>query len=213
MFVFPNQLYPITDMQLSGLSHAEQVAQLAEGGARLIQIREKHLTPQDFFKEAEAAIKVARAKNIKVVINDRVDIALALKADGVHLGQDDMPPEAARELLGPDAIIGFSTHSPRQAQLASTLPISYLALGPVFATSSKVNPDPVVGLDGLRLASESVGNLPIVAIGGITRENAAEVIAAGADAVAVISALYEKPTGISALTQRFLSNLTPWPTA
>jgi len=212
MFVFPSQLYPLTDKQLSGLSHAEQVAQLAAGGARLIQIREKNLTSQDFFNEAEAAIKVARAKNIKVVINDRVDIALALKADGVHLGQDDMPPEAARELLGPDAIIGFSTHSPRQAQLASTRPISYLAIGPVFATNSKANPDPLVGLHGLRMVRDAVGNLPLVAIGGINGENAAEVLAAGADAVAIISALYEKPRGISALTQQFLSSLTQWPT-
>ncbi len=104
------KLYPITDRRLSCLSHAEQVARLCEGGARVVQLREKHLSPRAFYGEAEEALKVARARGAKLIINDRADIALALGADGVHLGQDDMPPEAARALLGGGAIISLSMH-------------------------------------------------------------------------------------------------------
>src|SRR4026208_1885386 len=105
------KVYPITDVRLTGLSHPEQVSLLIAGGATLIQLREKHLSPREFFPQAQAAIKVARDHRVKIIINDRVDIALALKADGVHLGQDDMPPQAARRLLGREAIIGLSAHS------------------------------------------------------------------------------------------------------
>src|SRR5919198_2181410 len=131
------KLYPITDRRLSGLSHAEQVARLCEGGARLVQLREKHLSPREFYSEAEAALKVARERGAKLIINDRADIALALGADGVHLGQDDMPPEAARALLGRGAIIGYSTHGAEQAAAAARRPVDYVAIGPAFATSSK----------------------------------------------------------------------------
>ncbi len=148
-------LYPITDVALSGLPHAEQVARLCEGGARLVQLREKRLAPRDFYREAEAALKVARSFGARLVVNDRADIALALGADGVHLGQDDLPPEAARSLLGPDALIGFSTHSVEQAAEAARLAVDYVAIGPVFATSSKENPDPVVGLEGVRRVREA----------------------------------------------------------
>ena len=162
------EIYPITDVRLTGLSHAEQVTRLIQGGATLIQLREKNLSPREFFRQAQAALEVARAHDVRIIINDRVDIALALHADGVHLGQDDMPPYAAREILGDEAMIGFSTHNPAQAIGASTLPIDYLAIGPVFPTSSKSNPDPVVGLEGLREVRDAVGDLPLVAIGGIT---------------------------------------------
>ena len=134
------KLYPITDRRLSGLSHAEQVARLADGGATFIQIREKHLSAREFYREAEEALRVARERGVKLIVNDRADIALALGADGVHLGQDDMPPEAARALLGDDAIIGFSTHNVAQAVEAARLPVDYVAIGPVFATSSKSKP-------------------------------------------------------------------------
>src|SRR5687767_5444622 len=121
------KVYPITDVRLTGLSHAEQVTRLIQGGATLIQLREKSLSPREFFHQAQAAIEIARAKDIRIIINDRVDIALALQADGVHLGQDDMPPHAARKLLGDEALIGFSTHNPAQAISASMFPIDYLA--------------------------------------------------------------------------------------
>jgi thiamine-phosphate pyrophosphorylase len=204
------KLYPITDRQLSGLSHAEQVARLIEGGAAFVQLREKRLSPREFYREAEEALKVARAGGAKVIINDRADIALALGADGVHLGQDDMPPEAARALLGEGAVVGFSTHSVEQAVAAARLPVDYVAVGPIFETKSKDKPDPQVGLEGLRRVREAVGvSVKIVAIGGVTRENAPYVLAAGADSVAVISALLrpEDPSEITRLTRRFLASL------
>ncbi len=111
------RIYPITDTRLSRLSHAEQVARLIEGGASLIQLRDKFSAPREFYRDAAAALQIAHAHGAKLIINDRVDIALALKADGVHLGQTDIPAAAARRLLGKEAIIGFSTHNPEQAKL------------------------------------------------------------------------------------------------
>src|SRR5205085_7557009 len=156
---------PITDRRLSGLSHAEQVARLIDGGAAFVQLREKHLSPREFYEEAADASKVARSLGAKLIVNDRADIALAIGADGVHLGQDDMPPAAARSLLGEGAVIGFSTHSVEQAIAAARLPVDYIAVGPVFETTSKRNPDPVIGLEGLRRVRESVGPVTLVAIG------------------------------------------------
>src|SRR5262245_7232880 len=159
-------IYPLTDTRLSGLSHAEQVAQMVAGGARFIQLREKHAAPDDFYCEAQKALQIGRRHGAKIIINDRVDIALALRADGVHLGQDDLPPSEARKLLGDNAIIGFSTHNLEQVHAALKLPVDYIAFGPIFATSSKENPDPVVGLDSLRVIRQAAGSFPIVAIGG-----------------------------------------------
>ena len=201
------KLYPITDVRLSGLSHAEQVRRLSAGGATLVQLREKHLAPREFYREAEAALRVARSLGVRLIINDRVDLALALHTDGVHLGQDDLPPEAAREILGKDAIIGFSTHSVEQASVAARLPIDYLAIGPIFETSSKEKPDPVVGLEGLRRVREITGEIPLVAIGGIRPENIGEVLKAGADTVAVISLLLAGPPEIETRTREILTAL------
>jgi thiamine-phosphate pyrophosphorylase len=184
------QVYPITDTQISGLSHAEQVAIFAERGATVVQIREKRATAFEFYEQARAALAIAAERGVHLIINDRVDIALATGATGVHLGQDDLPPEAARRLLGEDAVIGYSTHSVAQALEAARMPIDYLAIGPVFTTSTKENPDPVVGLEGLRAVKAAIGSLPLVAIGGITPANTAEVLAAGADSVAMISGLW-----------------------
>jgi thiamine-phosphate pyrophosphorylase len=206
MAFIPPKLYAITDARLSGLSHAEQVLRLCLGGARLIQLREKQAGAREFFAEAEAALRVARKAGVRLIINDRVDVALALGADGVHLGQDDLPPEAARRILGERAVIGFSTHNLEQAELAARLPIDYLAIGPIFATSSKENPDPVVGLDGLHRVRRAVPNLPLVAIGGITPENARETLAAGADSLAVISALLSDPPQIEARTRDWIAH-------
>lgn len=201
------KLYPITDARFSGLSHAEQVARLSAGGATLIQLREKHLSPREFYKAAEEALAVARERNVRLIINDRADIALALGADGVHLGQSDLPPEAARELLGERAIIGFSTHSIEQAEEAARQPVDYIAIGPIFVTSSKENPDPLVGLEGLRRVRQAVGLTPLVAIGGITPETAHEVIAAGADSIAVISSLLQEPVKIAERVRELMSSL------
>lgn len=203
------KLYPITDRRLSGLTHAEQVARLCEGGARLVQLREKHLSPREFFAEASEAVRLAREWGATVIVNDRADVALAVGADGVHLGQDDLGPDAARRVLGKAAVVGFSTHNVAQAIEAARMPVDYVAVGPVFATASKVNPDPVVGLEGLRRVREAVGRVKLVAIGGVTRENARACIEAGADCVAVIGALLTpaRPDEIAERTRLFLASL------
>jgi thiamine-phosphate pyrophosphorylase len=203
------RVYPITDVSISGLSHAEQVALLAEVGATLVQLREKHASPMEFYEQAKSALAVAREHGLRLIINDRVDIALAIGADGVHLGQDDLPPEAARRLLGDDVLIGFSTHNLTQAVAASTWPIDYLAFGPVFETSTKDNPDPVVGLQGIRAVREAIGDMPLVGIGGITPRNARDVIEAGADSVALISSLLADPQRIPVTLRTLLKSLPP----
>ena len=199
------KVYPITDTRLSGLTHAEQVARLIEGGATLIQLRDKHAGPREFYREATAALQLAREHHARLIINDRVDIALALKADGVHLGQTDMPAAAARRLLGNEAIIGFSTHNPEQAKLASALPVNYLAFGPVFQTSTKDNPDPVTGLITLKEVAAIKGSRPLVVIGGVTFETAVQVFTAGADSVAVIAELLSDPTRIAENMNKMLA--------
>lgn len=191
------KVYPITDAQLSGLSQAEQVARLIEGGATLIQLRDKQAAPREFYRDALAALEFARDHQARLIINDRVDIALALKADGVHLGQTDMPVAAARRLLGKDAIIGFSTHNIEQARRAFDLPVDYLAFGPIFQTSTKQNPDPITGLKALRELGMIKGSLPLVAIGGITLKNAVEALRSGADTVALIAELVADPRKIA----------------
>lgn len=203
------RVYPITDTQISGISHADQVSLLADGGATFVQLREKNLPALDFYNEAKAALTVARQKGVTLIINDRVDLALAIGAPGVHLGQDDLPPDAARKLLGGSAIIGYSTHNVSQAIAAATLPVDYVAIGPIFQTSSKANPDPVVGLEGLRAVRKAIGGMNLVAIGGITHENAASVIDAGADTVAIISSLLS--SGSTAISDRYrtLSGILP----
>ncbi len=196
MFHLP-RVYPITDTHLSGLSHAEQVERLAAGGATLIQLRDKHAALRDFFRAAEAAMKVARKHDVRLIINDRLDVALALQADGVHLGQTDVPVEAARGLLGESAIIGISTHNLSQAALAATMLVDYVAFGPIFPTSTKENPDPIAGLEALRSVRSLLGAVPLVAIGGITLANAEPVWRAGANAVSSIAALVSEPARIS----------------
>ena len=199
------QIYPITDVRLTGLSHAEQLARLSEGGATLVQLREKHLPPREFYRQAEESMLVARERGVRVIINDRADIALALRADGVHLGQDDLDPLAARRLLGDSFIIGFSTHNLEQARAAARLPVDYIALGPIFQTSSKENRDPSVGLETLRRVRDEIGSILLVAIGGIDRASARATLDAGADSLALIGALLSgDPSEIARRTREFL---------
>ena len=198
--MFP-RVYPITDVELAGVFHDEQVSLLADGGATFIQLREKHMSSLAFYNEAKSALATAHERGVRLIINDRVDIAIAIRADGVHLGQDDLPPEAARKLLGDNAIIGYSTHSVSQAIAAATLPVDYIAIGPIFETGTKANPDPVVGLDGLHQVRKVIGATHLVAIGGITQENAKAVINAGADSVALINALLSG--GAAAISDRY----------
>ncbi|HZE73465.1 MAG TPA: thiamine phosphate synthase [Pyrinomonadaceae bacterium] len=209
MFHLPS-LYPITDQQRSGLPHSEQVRLLAAGGARFVQLRDKDSSPREFQLEAIRAMTVARQFGVRIIINDRVDVALAVEADGVHLGQDDMPPRAARLLLGEESLIGLSTHNLQQAIDAAAEPVDYLALGPIFTTSSKSDTAPPVGLDGLTSVRQAIGRKPLVAIGGITVCNAQAVLRAGADSLAVISALFEDSNQISNTVQAFLA-LTTFP--
>jgi thiamine-phosphate pyrophosphorylase len=189
-------IYPITDTRLSGLSHVEQVQSLIAGGATFIQLRDKLAAPREFYHQAADALSIARDHGVRLIVNDRVDIALALRADGVHLGQTDMPAYTARDLLGQTAIIGISTHNLAQARLATHLPVDYIAFGPIFGTATKANPDPTVGLSSLNEVRSIISSLPLVAIGGIDFANARETLEAGADAVAIISALVAEPTQI-----------------
>jgi thiamine-phosphate pyrophosphorylase len=200
------KIYPITDTSISGLSHRDQVKQLVEGGATLIQLREKRASPREFFSDAREALSIAHTAGIKLIINDRVDIALAIGADGVHLGQTDMPVEAARQLLGDRAIIGFSTHNLNQVEEAVRFPIDYLAFGPIFPTATKENPDPTVGLSELAQIKNLVGSVPLVAIGGISADRIGEVLKSGADSVAIISAVLNRANPI-AENLRILQNL------
>lgn len=200
------KFYPITDTRITNLTHAEQVERLIAGGATFIQLREKHASSEEFFSQAKEAIEIARKHGVKVIVNDRVDIALTIKADGVHLGQDDLPPAESRKILGESAIIGFSTHSISQAIEAIKLPIDYVAIGPVFPTNTKENPDEAVGLEGVKKVSEAIGDFPLVAIGGITLDNFRDVLEQGANSVAVISNLLSDPEKISVRLKNFLSD-------
>ena len=203
------KFYPITDTRLTGLSHAEQVARLRDGGARFIQLREKHLSPREFYDAAQAALDLARERGVRLIINDRADIALALGADGVHLGQDDLDPAVARRLLGDRFIIGYSTHSVAQAIEAARQPVDYIALGPIFPTRTKENPSPTVGLEALRRVRDTIDpSVALVAIGGITRATAPAALAAGADSVALISALLDAPDKIAARTKELRLSLS-----
>lgn len=202
--LFP-QVYPITDTAISGLSIPEQVEQMIAGGAEIIQLRDKKASSRDFYQAAAAAVKFARGRRVKIFINDRVDIAMLLDADGVHLGQEDLSPVHARRLLGEEAIIGFSTHTLSQAAEAVRLPIDYLAFGPIFPTLTKENPDPVVGLELLTEVKSITGNLPLIAIGGIDETNIAGVLAAGADSAAMIGSIAAAASGITSRVRSLLS--------
>jgi thiamine-phosphate pyrophosphorylase len=202
------RIYPLTDVSLSGLSHAEQFRLLTLGGATLVQLREKHLPALDFYEQSKAALDIAKQTGVQLIINDRVDVALAVGAHGVHLGQDDLPPDAARRLLGNLAIIGYSTHNIDQALAAVKLPIDYLAIGPIFQTTTKTDTSPVLGLEGLRAVRRAIGEFPLVAIGGITHANARAAIEAGADSVAVISAVLSDPERIVDTTRSLIQSIS-----
>ncbi|MBO0800459.1 MAG: thiamine phosphate synthase [Blastocatellia bacterium] len=183
------KLYAITDRQMSNCSHEEIVRKMLAGRARMIQLRDKEASSRELLDAARSCLKRTRAARAKLIINDRVDVALTADADGVHLGQSDLPVQEAREILGQGKIIGISTHSLEQFRAALETSADYIAIGPIYPTTTKENHDPVVGLEMLAEARK-LTDRPIVAIGGITPQRAREVLAAGADSVAVISALY-----------------------
>ncbi|MGB9835582.1 MAG: thiamine phosphate synthase [Candidatus Saccharicenans sp.] len=186
-------LYLVTDRRLLGqLSLTELVGKALAGGVTVVQLREKDCSSREFY-ELALALKKLIPEDVTFIINDRVDIALASQADGVHLGQSDLPVTVARELLGPASVIGLSVESSEQLEQAKNLPVDYLAISPVFPTPTKTDfSSPAWGLEGLRQARR-LTDLPLVAIGGINQENAAEVIQAGADGLAVVSAICASP--------------------
>ena len=197
------KIYPITDVRLSGLSHTEQTKRLIGGGVRIVQFREKHSSPLDWFDDARSAVRLCQTNSVISIVNDRVDIALAIGADGVHLGQTDLPPDAARRILGERAVIGYSTHSIEQARQAAGMDIDYLAFGPIFPTTTKADVDEIVGLELLRKVKGIVGDLPLVAIGGIDIVNASSVFTAGADSIAVIGAIAAGGSNITERARKF----------
>jgi thiamine-phosphate pyrophosphorylase len=198
------KIYAITDTGISGISHEEQVARLIAGGIRLIQLRAKNASSREFYESTRAVVSYARRHGTKVIINDHVDIAAAAGADGVHLGQDDLAPELARKILGSKAIIGYSTHSLEQVRIALRYPVDYLAIGPVFRTKTKVNSDPVIGIERLQEVSREIGEMPLVAIGGINLTNLNTVFEAGADSIAVVGGLISNAEKISEMAKAFI---------
>lgn len=185
------RFYPILDtaaVERAGCSLIEAAEALLDAGARVLQLRHKDHYSRALFAQAETLSSMCRDAGAQFMINDRGDIAMLLEGAGVHVGQDDLPPALARRVIGASRVLGFSTHNENQLRAALAEPADYLAIGPIFATGSKQNPDPVVGLDELRRLRPLLDR-PLVAIGGITLDNAPAVYAAGADSIAVISAV------------------------
>ena len=200
------RLYAIVDPARAGARPTALVTtELLRAGVRLIQLRDKHASSRQLYATCLELKELLRDSGCRLIVNDRADVARATDADGVHLGQDDLPVEMARRVLTSDKWIGCSTHSLCQVIEADRSSADYIAFGPIFPTASKENPDPVVGLEGLREARR-VTRKPLVAIGGITLQNAPELLAAGADSVAVIGDLLNAPD-IRTQAQEFLSIL------
>jgi thiamine-phosphate pyrophosphorylase len=176
-------------------------------GARVLQVRLKPAAVDDIVRVARMARRVCTEAGALLVINDRIDLALAVGADGVHLGQTDLPLAAARSLVGDRLALGVSTHDLDQVALAVAQSPAYIAYGPVFATSTKANPDPVQGLVALRAAVVAAGGIPVVAIGGITPDRAAAVHATGVTAVCAISAISAAPDPAAAILRLRLAML------
>jgi thiamine-phosphate pyrophosphorylase len=187
------RLYPIVDASCFPDDRAllQFVEELLSAGVTLLQYRNKQGSPRQMLSQARQLRGIA-GNRVRLIMNDRADLCLAAGFDGVHLGQGDLPPEDARRIVEKPLWMGVSTHNPEQLGRADRTAADYLAIGPVFATGNKANPEPVVGLDGVR-AARALTRKPLVAIGGITRSNARSVIDAGADAVAVISDLLPDP--------------------
>lgn len=189
------RFYPILDAGLllrAGLSVESFARELREAGIRFLQYRDKDTADEVLLERAALLRRIFPPSDSRLILNDRVRLVLSAGYDGVHVGQEDLSPADARALLGPEVMVGVSTHGESQLVKAADSPVDYVAIGPVFATSSKQVPDPVVGLEGVR-AARALTDKPLVAIGGITRANCAAVIEAGADSVAVISDLIQSP--------------------
>jgi thiamine-phosphate pyrophosphorylase len=191
------RLHLVTDAALCGPRGVEAVVAAAvRGGATCVQLREKQLDTRPFVERARALKALLAPLGVPLIINDRLDVALAAGADGVHVGQSDLPPEDVRRLM-PHALIGMSVENPEQVRAAADMPVDYLGVSPVFSTPSKQDTAPALGLEGLR-AMRALTDLPLIAIGGIDLNNAAQVLAAGADGLAVVRALCAAPDPVAA---------------
>jgi len=194
-------LYVILDGDaLRGRSLPDALKAAVDGGARLFQYRDKSAAMREAYRVGAELRRAATSFGATLIVNDRVDLALAIEADGVHLGQADLPVEHARRLLGPTRLIGLSTHNVEQVRAAATSGADYLGFGPIFRPLSKIDHDPVVGLDGLR-AVRQLTTLPLFAIGGIQAESVPSVVSAGANGMAVISAIWQAPDTAQAVRE------------
>ena len=203
--MFDYSLYLVTDRRLSlGRSTVEVVAAAVSGGVTCVQLREKHCSTREFLEEARRVRELLAGTGVPLIINDRLDVALAVGADGVHLGQNDLPVADARRLVGERLVIGISAESVADAIRAEAEGADYIGVSPVFTTPTKMDTAPPLGLEGLREIRRAV-SLPLVAIGSIRHDNAAEVLRAGADGLAVVSAIVSAPcprTAAAALRQQ-----------
>lgn len=186
---FDPSLYLVTDRDLSlGRPLEFIVEEAVKGGVTMVQLRETRCSTLEFYQLALQLKALLKPENIPLIINNRADIALAVDADGLHIGQSDLPWQIARQLLGPDKIIGLSVETLQQARAANELDIDYIGISPVFATPTKTDTAPPFGLDGVKAVC-TVSRHPTVAIGGINSTNAAQIIANGANGIAVVSAI------------------------
>lgn len=193
-------LYVITESSLKREKLIEKVTQVVKGGASVIQLREKELPSREFLARALELKKII-PPYIPFIINDRIDIALACNANGVHLGQDDLPLSLARKVLGEDRIIGISTHTLKEAKEAEREGADYIAVGPAFATSTKQDTFPPLGVKIISRIKEEI-KIPVVAIGGISRDNLSQVLQTGVDGVAIVSAIFSQED-VSEATETF----------
>ena len=203
------QLYPIVDarvLEQRGLNAAHFAEELRAAGVKLLQYRDKQSAPQDVLRVAGMIRDVFAEAEYRLILNDRADLAVLAGWGGVHVGQEDLSPEDARRVVGAARWVGVSTHTEEQVRLASVSCADYVAVGPVFATGTKLDAEAVIGLEGVRRA-RALTTKPIVAIGGITRGNARSVIDAGADSVAVISALIVEGESVEKVARDFLDVL------
>ncbi len=180
------RLYVILDAALLTVPETECAEKLAAAGVRLLQYRDKEASARELFERSKRLSSLLVPRGVTFIVNDRADVASAAEASGVHVGQEDLGAEAARSVLGTGKLLGVSTHNLEQFKAAAATSADYVAVGPVFSTSTKANPDPVVGIEFIRRV-RPLTDKPIVAIGGITLDRAAEVIEAGADSVTVVS--------------------------
>lgn len=200
------KFYPIIDAGLlarHGVDVADFARELRAAGVTLVQYRDKDGSPQDILRNAAVIREAFAGEDCRLILNDRADLAVLAGWDGAHVGQNDLSPEDARRVVGASRLIGTSTHSDEQVRLADAGCADYVAVGPVFATGTKLDAEPVIGLEGVRRA-RALTRKPIVAIGGITRENARSVVEAGADSVAVISGLFAEGETVQKVAEDIL---------